>query len=390
MQAPINPKASDRQHLETLAIHAGQQPDPTTGAVMPSISLSTTYAQEGIGQHKGYEYSRTMNPNREGLEANLAAIEGAAHGRAFSSGMAATHALMMLLKPGDHVVVTSNVYGGTYRLFTQVMESWGLTFSWVETHDLEATQAAMRDNTKMMFVETPTNPMLRLSDIEALGAIARDAGAMLVVDNTFATPVLQNPLRLGADVVMHSATKYLGGHSDIIGGALMLKDADVADRISFIQNGIGAVPSPFDAWLLLRSIKTLPLRVRQATDNAKQLAQFLVGELGAENVIYPGLSHHPDHGLAGRQMADFGGMVSAEFGSRARADAVASKLRVITLAESLGGVESLVCHPAEMTHASVPAERRAELGITEGLLRFSVGCEAASDLIDDVKQAVAG
>lgn len=376
--------------IGTRAVHAGQRPDPTSGAIMPPIYQTSTYAQEALGVNKGYEYARGKNPTREALERNVAALEGAQHGFAFSSGMGCLTSLTMLFKSGDHIVVGANVYGGTFRLFDKLLQHLGLTFTWVDMRDPQRIADAMRPNTRAVMLETPTNPLMQLADIKAAAEIARKAGALTLVDNTFATPVFQQPLALGADIVWHSSTKYLNGHSDIIGGVAVTNNDELATRIQFIANSAGAVPGPMDAWLTLRGTKTLALRMRQHDVNGRAVAAWLADRMGAERVFYPGLPSHPQHELAKRQMSAFGGMVSVETGSKANANAIVTKLRVFTLAESLGGVESLVCQPAGMTHASVDPARRLEIGITDGLLRFSCGVEDTQDLLDDLAQAFKG
>ncbi len=376
--------------LATRAIHAGQRPDPTSGAIMPPIYQTSTYAQEALGVNKGYEYARGKNPTREALERNVAALEGAQHGFAFSSGMGCLNSLMMLFKSGDHIVIGANVYGGTFRLFDKLLQHFGLSFSWVDMRDPQHIADAMQGNTVAVMLETPTNPLMQLADIRAAADIARQHGALTIVDNTFATPVLQLPLTLGADIVWHSSTKYLNGHSDLIGGVAVANNDELAAKIQFIANSAGAVPGPMDAWLTLRGTKTLALRMRQHDSNGRQIADWLAKRVGAERVFYPGLASHPQHELAKRQMQGFGGMVSVETGSKANANQVVTRLKVFTLAESLGGVESLVCQPAGMTHASVDPARRAEIGITDGLLRFSCGVEDPQDLLEDLEQAFKG
>jgi cystathionine gamma-lyase len=376
--------------FSTRAIHAGQRPDPTSGAIMPAIHQTSTYAQEALGVNKGYEYARGKNPTRECLERNVAALEGAQHGFAFSSGMGCVDSIMKLFKAGDHIVVGSNVYGGTYRLFDKILTNFGMQFSWVDTRDPQRVADAMKPNTVAVMLETPTNPLMQLTDIAAAAQIAKKAGALTIVDNTFATPYFQNPLQLGADIVWHSSTKYLNGHSDLIGGVAVLNDDDLAKRLQFNLNSAGAVPGPMDAWLTLRGTKTLALRMRQHDINGRTVAAWLANRMGERNVFYPGLASHPQHELAKRQMRGFGGMVSVETGSKENANKVVSRVRVFTLAESLGGVESLVCQPAGMTHASIEPARRLEIGITDGLIRFSCGVEDVEDLIEDLDQAFQG
>jgi cystathionine beta-lyase/cystathionine gamma-synthase len=374
----------------TRAVHAGQRPDPLTGAVMTPVYQTSTYAQEGVGRHKGYEYARGKNPTREALERNVAALEGGTHGFAFSSGMGCLDTIMKLFRAGDHFVCAENMYGGTPRLFDRILANFGLRFSYVDTRNPQAIEDAVTDATRALILETPTNPLMRLTDLGAAGEIARRHDILLIVDNTFATPVFQRPFEHGADVVFHSSTKYLNGHSDMVGGIAIVRDEGIADRLQFLLNASGAVPGPFDAWLVLRGTKTLHLRMAAHDANGRRIASWLAARLGDERVFYPGLPSHPQHELACRQMNGFGGMISVDLGTRERAVAVIERLRVFTLAESLGGVESLVCHPASMTHASVPPERRAAIGIGDGLVRFSVGVEEAGDLLDDVEAAFAG
>ena len=373
----------------TICIHAGQTPDPGTGAIITPIFQTSTYVQEELGKHKGFEYGRTQNPTRATLEANIAAIEGGRACYAFASGMSATNAIVSRLSSGDHVVVTDNTYGGTFRLFDKVMTRYGLQFSYVDTSDLAAVERAMTPKTKLVFIETPTNPVLRLTDIEAVAAIAHKGGAILAVDNTFASPALQRPLALGADLVMHSATKYLGGHSDSVGGVVIANRDEDIEWLKFIQNSAGAILSPFDSWLVLRGTKTLTLRMVQHTANGLALAQFLEKHPRVTKTIYPGLASHPQHALAKRQMPDgCGGMLSFEVESFEKARAVLNRFKLMSLAESLGGVETLVCHPATMTHASVPAERRAAIGLSDSLIRISAGVENIEDLTEDLDQAL--
>ncbi|MEI2607884.1 MAG: cystathionine gamma-synthase [Candidatus Promineifilaceae bacterium] len=373
-------------HLETLAVHAGVEPDPTTGAVMTPIYQTSTYAQPDVAQAKGYEYSRTDNPTRTALHKALAALEGGQHALAFSSGMAAIDTLLRLVKPGEHVLCGNDVYGGTFRLFDKVLQTYGLEFSYVNTGDVAEVAAAMQTNTRLVWLETPTNPMLRLTDISALATIAHEYGAWLGVDNTFASPVLQRPLTLGADFVIHSTTKYIGGHSDVVGGTIILNDTAIYERLKFLQNAIGAVPGPMDCFLTLRGIKTLALRMRQHCANARQIAEWLEDHPAVAQVIYPGLESHPQHELAQRQMADFGGMISFILhGGEAAARQLARHTQLFTLAESLGGVESLIELPAPMTHASVA---NSPLAIDPGLVRISVGIENAQDLMADLAQAL--
>jgi cystathionine beta-lyase/cystathionine gamma-synthase len=356
---------------------------------MPPIYQTSTYVQDGLGRHKGYEYARTRNPTREALERNVAALEGGRHGFAFGSGLAAVDAVLKLLSAGDHVVCGENVYGGTHRQMTHIWARLGLSFTFVDGGNTDSVAGAVTPRTKIVYAETPTNPMLRLCDLAALGAIAKRAGALFVVDNTFATPCFQRPLEFGADLVLHSTTKYLNGHSDMVGGMLVTERDDLAERVAFIQNGSGAVPGPFDCWLALRGIKTLPLRMRAHDANGRRIAEWLERRAGVQRVYYPGLPSHPQHELACRQMSGFGGMLSLELGDAARARRVVERTRVFSLAESLGGVESLIGHPASMTHASVPPELRQKMGLSDSLVRLSVGIEDIEDLIEDLDQAMA-
>jgi cystathionine beta-lyase/cystathionine gamma-synthase len=377
-----------RRKLGTRAVHAGVVPDPLAGAVMPPIYQTSTYIQEGLGRHKGYEYARTQNPTREALERNVAALEGGAHGFAFSSGLAAVDAVLKLLSSGDHVVSGENVYGGTHRQMTHIWVRMGLTFTFVDGGTIDEVARAVNPSTKMLYAETPTNPMLRLCDLAATGEIARRAGALFVVDNTFATPCFQRPLELGADIVLHSTTKYLNGHSDMVGGLLVTGRDDLAERIAFIQNGSGAIPGPLDCWLALRGIKTLPLRMRQHDASGRRIAEWLSHHPRVRTVYYPGLPSHPQHDLACRQMTGYGGMMSIELGDAAYARRVVERTKVFALAESLGGVESLIGHPASMTHASVPPDLRRKMGLTDSLVRLSVGIEDVEDLVEDLDQAL--
>lgn len=378
-----------RRGLGTRVVHAGVEPDPTTGAIMTPIYATSTYVQPGLDSGQEHDYARTINPTRTALETSLADLEGGKRAHAFSSGMAAIHAVTALLASGDHLVVSDNVYGGTYRLFEQVLRgSAGLDFSWVDTSDLSRVEEALRPRTRMLFVETPTNPMMALTDLEAAAELARRHRLILVVDNTFATPVFQRPLELGADVVVHSTTKYLNGHSDSVGGAVITRRARHAERIGFVQNGAGAVPGPFDAWLCLRGIKTLALRMRAHDASGRKIAAWLAGRPEVGSVNYPGLKTHPQHRLARRQMGGFGGMVSFDLGSRARARRMLRSVRLFSVAESLGGVESLISHPASMTHGSVPPDERKRLGITDGLVRISIGIEETADLLEDLERAL--
>ncbi len=375
--------------FSTRAIHAGQPADPGTGATITPIFQTSTYTQQGLGENKGYEYSRTGNPTRAALETCLASLENATHGLAFASGMAAISAVMSVLRPGDHVIAGDDLYGGTYRIFERVMRPMGVRISYVTAREVDEYARAVTPKTRMIWAETPTNPLLSLVDIAALGELARARGLTLVVDNTFATPYLQTPLDLGAHIVVHSTTKYINGHSDVVGGAVLTSDDALYDAIKFYQNAAGGVPGAFDAWLTLRGVKTLAARMRQHEENAGRIASFLEGHALVRHVYYPGLSSHPDHALAKRQMRGFGGMVSFAFdGEREDVDTFVRGLRIFALAESLGGVESLCCHPASMTHGSIPREEREKRGITDTLVRLSVGIEGVDDLIADLSQAL--
>lgn len=371
--------------FETRAIHIGQDPEPGYGAVTVPIYQTSTFVQESVGTHKGYEYSRTDNPTRTALQEVISSLEGARHGLAFSSGMAATATLFYLLRPGDHVVIADDVYGGTYRLLAQVLADWEVAFDAIDLTDLAAVRKAVREETRMLWVETPTNPLLKIVDIEALATIAREAGARVVVDNTFATPYLQAPLALGADIVMHSTTKYLGGHSDVVGGALALNDTEAYERLKFLQNAAGAVPGPFDCFLVLRGVKTLAVRMDAHCRGARAVAEFLQAHPRVRRVYFPGLPDHPGHEIAARQMRDFGGMVSFEMETEGEALEAARRTRLFFLGESLGGVESLIEHPGRMTHASVAG---SPLEVPSTLVRLSVGIEHPDDLIADLAQAL--
>lgn len=376
--------------FSTNAIHAGQEPDPTTGAVITPIHPSSTYLQDGVGGLRaGYEYSRSANPTRTALQECLAALEGGRHAVAFGSGMGASDVLLrVLLKPGDHVVIPHDAYGGTFRLVDKVLTGWGVEYTPVDLGDLDALRAALRPTTRLIWCETPTNPLLGVADIAALADVARSAGARLVVDNTFASPYLQNPLALGADVVLHSTTKYVGGHSDVVGGALMTSDDELAERLLFTQNSVGSVPGPFDAWLTLRGVKTLAVRMERHCDNAERIVELLAGHPAVDRVLYPGLAEHPGHEVAVKQMRRFGGMVSFTVAAgRDAALRVCAATRLFTLAESLGGVESLIEHPAAMTHASVAG---SELEVPDNLVRLSVGIEDIEDLTEDLRTALDG
>jgi cystathionine gamma-lyase len=374
----------------TRAIHVGQEPDPATGATIVPIYQTSTYTQEAPGRHKGYEYSRTANPTRTALEECVASLEGAGYGLAFASGLAATIATLSLLSPGDHVVAGDDLYGGTYRLFERVLpRTGGLEFTYADTTDPASVEKALRPETKLLWIETPTNPMLTISDIQELSEMAHERGAVVAVDNTFASPYFQNPLALDADIVVHSTTKYMGGHSDVVGGAVATSNQELYEGIKFYQNAAGGVPGPFDSWIVLRGLKTLAVRMRQHEENALAVAEFLQEHPGVETVNYPGLPSHPQHELAKRQMSGFSGMVSFTLrGGAEAAYAAVQKTKVFSFAESLGGVESLITHPATMTHAAIPKEKREARGVTDGLLRLSVGIEDRGDLISDLDQAM--
>ena len=371
----------------TRAVHAGQRPEPLAGAIMTPVYLTSTYVQDELGRNKGYEYARGKNPTREALERNVAALERGTHGFAFSSGMGCVDSLMKMFRAGDHVVCGENVYGGTFRLFDKVLRHYGMEFSFVDTRDPHRIDDAMQKNTRALLVETPSNPLMRVTDLRAAADIAHRRSALLIVDNTFASPIFQRPFEFGADVVFHSTTKYLNGHSDMVGGIAIVKDDGIAEKLQFIANAAGAVPGPFDAWLALRGTKTLHLRMKQHDINGRAIARWLVDQLGAESVMYVGLPSHPQHELAKRQMSGFGGMISIELGTRERAAQVLKSVRLFSLAESLGGVESLISHPATMTHASVTPELRTKLGITDGLVRLSCGVEETEDLLADLDHA---
>jgi cystathionine beta-lyase/cystathionine gamma-synthase len=376
--------------FSTRAIHAGQEPDPTTGAVVVPIYQTSTYAQEALGRHKGYEYARTHNLTRASLERNLAALEGGRHGLCFASGLAATNTLLQTLSAGDHVVAGNNLYGGTFRIMDKVFKRLGLSFTFIATDDADAVERAFQPATKLLVIETPTNPMMALTDIAAVSERAHRRGIKVVVDNTFMTPYFQRPLALGADVVLHSVTKYLNGHSDMIGGALITSDEALAEALRFLQNAAGGVPGPMDCWLALRGTKTLAVRMERHDANARALAEFLAGHPGVSKVFYPGLASHPQHALAKRQASGFGGMISfiPGDGSLEAGRRVFDRFRLFARAESLGGVESLVCHPASMTHASVSREARLAIGFADGLVRLSVGIEDLADLRADLEQAL--
>jgi cystathionine beta-lyase/cystathionine gamma-synthase len=375
-------------HFATRSVHAGQVPEPLSGAVMTPIYQTSTYVQSGLGRHKGYEYARTQNPTREALERNVASLEGGTHGFAFGSGLAALDTVLKLLKAGDHVVSGENVYGGSQRLMEQVYQSLGLRFSFVDMRDVGNVERALTPATRVVYCETPTNPMMQLADLAALGDLTQARGYLFVVDNTFATPYFQRPLDYGADLVLHSTTKYLNGHSDMVGGLLVTRRDDLAERLGFLQNAAGGVPGPMDCWLALRGLKTLPLRMRQHDANGRRVAEWLSHRPEARKLYYPGLPTHPQHDLACRQMSGFGGMISVDLGGPARARRLVEATRIFALAESLGGVESLIGHPATMTHAAVPVAMRQAMGLTDSLVRLSCGVEDPEDLIADLEQAL--
>jgi cystathionine beta-lyase/cystathionine gamma-synthase len=381
--------ASAKQGFSTRAIHAGQEPEPATGAVNVPIYLSSTYVQEEIGKHKGYEYSRVSNPTRDRLETNLAALEGGVAAKVFASGMAAINAIATMLKSGDHVIAGHNLYGGTPRLFNQVLVNFGLTFSYVNTSDLKAVEAAFQKNTRLVFLETPTNPMMELCDVRALCDLSHRHGAEVVVDNTFMSPYFQQPIALGADMVMHSTTKFLNGHSDGLGGVVVCTKPEQAETLAFLQKAAGAIMSPFECWLILRGVKTLAVRMVQHDLNGRKVADYLAQHKKVQRVFYPGLASHPQHELAKRQMSGFGALISFETGSLANANKMLRKVSVCSLGESLGGVETLISHPATMTHAAVGEEGRRKIGITDGLVRISVGIEDVEDILADLDQALA-
>ncbi len=374
--------------FSTDAIHAGQHPDQVTGAVSTPIYMTSTYAQDELGVHKGFEYGRTHNLTRQSLEKNIAVLEKGKYGIAFASGLSAENAILGLLKSGDHAIVSNNVYGGTYRLFELIMKDYGLNFSWVDTTNIKKIENVVNSKTKMVYIETPTNPMLNITDIQAVSELCLRHKLICVVDNTFMTPYFQNPLMLGADVVIHSTTKYLNGHCDVVGGILITSDEKIHERLRYLQNAVGAVPSPFDCWLTLRSTKTLAVRMKQHQQNAMAIASYLEKQSYVKKVLYPGLQSHPQYELARKQMSGFGGMISVEFHDFETAKKVLNNVKIFTLAESLGGVESLICHPSSMTHASVPKEEREKYGFTDSIVRFSVGIEDKEDLIADIEQAI--
>jgi len=381
-------KLRDTARFGTICVHAGQEPDPSTGAIITPIYQTSTYVQEALGRHKGYEYARTQNPTRAALEGNIAAIEGGKAAFAFASGMAAEGAVMTLLQSGDHIVVTDNTYGGTYRLFERVLRKYQLDFTYVDTSNLGEIRRAIRPSTKMLFLETPTNPVLRITDLAGACEIAHEQGVVVVVDNTFASPYVQRPIGFGADLVVHSTTKFLNGHSDSVGGIVVAVRDDHVEWLQFVQNAEGAILGPMDAWLVLRGTKTLPLRMERHNASAQVLAEFLASHPKVKKVHYPGLPDHPQHALAQRQMRGFGGLISFELGSLDRARTLLNSVSLMALAESLGGVETLISHPATMTHASVPPERRQQIGLTDDMVRVSVGIEDVDDLKDDLTQAL--
>jgi len=376
--------------FSTDCIHAGQEPEPHTGAVTIPIYQTSTYVQPELGRHKGYEYARTKNPTRSALEANLAALERGKYGHCFASGMSATDTVFRLLKSGDHVIAGENMYGGSYRLFSRVLEKFGLEFTYVDTSNVDNVRNAMRANTKLVFLETPTNPMMTVTDLAACADVAHKGGALVVVDNTFCSPWLQKPIDLGADIVVHSTTKFLNGHSDSVGGAVISNSDELGEQIGFLQNAVGAILSPFDSWLVLRGVKTLAVRMKRHEENGVLIADYLSHHAKVQKIYYPGLSDHPQHELAKRQMNGFGSMISFELGSLENAKKFLDRVRLCSLAESLGGVETLISHPETMTHASVPVETRTRLGITPGLVRISVGIEDIEDLIADLENAFDG
>ncbi len=378
----------DGRGFATKAIHAGQHPDPVTGAVMTPIYQTSTYVQDGVGRHRGYEYARTHHLTRAALEGCVAALEGGSHGIAFASGTAAIHAVMTLLSGGDHLVAGENLYGGTHRLFQNVLERFGLSFDYVDTRDASAVETAMIADTKLLFVETPSNPLMRITDLAAMYEIAERADCMLVVDNTFMSPFFQRPLEFGADIVVHSTTKFLNGHSDMVGGIAVTNDDEIAEQLRFLQNAVGAVPGPLDCFLALRGLKTLPLRMERSEATAVELAGWLAEQDVVTAVHFPGLPDHPEHELATRQMSGFGGVISLEFGDGAAARRFLESLEIFQLAESLGGVESLCSHPGEMTHAAVPVEQRERMGLVDHLVRLSVGIEDPDDLRSDLERAL--
>ena len=376
--------------FSTDCIHAGQEPEPLTGAVTFPIFQTSTYVQPKLGENKGYEYARTKNPTRSVVEAAIAALERGKHGHCFASGMSAIDVIFRMLSKGDHVVAGENMYGGSYRLFSRVLERFGLEFTYVDTSSSEAVKGAIRDTTKILFLETPTNPMMTLTDIAACSTIAHDRGILVAVDNTFCSPYLQRPIELGADIVVHSTTKFLNGHSDSVGGAVVSNSDEIAEKIGFLQNAVGAILSPFDSWLVLRGIKTLAVRMKRHEENGMAMANYLAHHPKVKKIYYPGLPDHPQHALAKRQMNGFGALIAFDLGSKDNAAQFLNRVRLCSLGESLGGVETLISHPETMTHASVPFEERQRLGITPGLVRISVGIEDIEDLIDDLENAFEG
>ena len=372
----------------TKQIHAGQHPEETTGAVITPIFQTSTYSNDKLGESKGFDYGRSINPTRTALENNLAALENGKHGFCFSSGMAAVQAIISLFKPGDHIICTNNVYGGTYRLFEQIIKNYGLEFSYIDTSDFEELQSSIKDNTKFIYVETPTNPMLNITDMKKLSELARSKNILTCVDNTFMSPYFQNPLDFGIDIVLHSTTKYINGHSDVIGGCLVINDDKIAEKIRFLQNAIGAVPGPFDCWLILRSTKTLAQRMKAHNENALAICEVLADDKKIQKLLYPGLKSHPQFELAASQMRGSGGIISVVLDTYDKAVDFCNALEIFQIAESLGGVESLVCHPVSMTHGVVPKEIREKIGLTDGLVRLSVGIEDKEDLIADIKKAL--
>ena len=386
-------RKKNKQGFETRAIHAGQEPDPTTGAIMTPIYTSSTYVQESPGVHKGYDYSRSINPTRKALEACIADLEGSNFGYAFASGMSASATVLEILSSGDHIIAMDDLYGGTYRLFENVRKrSAGLDFTFCDLSNVKALEASLKPNTKMIWIETPTNPLLKIADLKAISSFAKNNNLIAVCDNTFCSPFVQNPLEFGFDIVVHSATKYLNGHSDLIGGVVVCSDdkTELAEQLLYLQNAVGSIMNPFDSFLLLRSLKTLPVRMERHCSNAIQIANFLESHNSIQRVIYPGLESHPQHEIAKEQMNGFGGMISVEIkGGLEGAKKFLERTEIFSLAESLGGVESLIEHPAIMTHASIPPEVREEIGISDGLVRLSVGIEALEDLTDDLEKALA-
>ncbi len=381
-------KNNKKMKFATKQIHAGQQPEETTGAVITPIFQTSTYSNKKLGDSKGFDYGRTINPTRTALEKNLAALENGKYGFCFASGMSAVQAIINLFKPGDHIICTNNVYGGTYRLFEQVIKNFGLEFSYVDTSNFEELKNSVKDNTKFIYIETPTNPMLNITDLKKLSELAKSKNIITCVDNTFMSPYFQNPLDFGIDVVLHSTTKYINGHSDVIGGCIITSDEEIAERMKFLQNGIGAVPAPFDCWLILRATKTLAQRMKAHNENAMAICEVLSKDKKIQQLLYPGLETHPQYELAKSQMSGFGGIISLELGSYERAVSFCNALEIFQIAESLGGVESLVCHPVSMTHGSVPKELREKFGLTDGLVRLPVGIEDKDDLIEDIKKAL--